>query len=70
MITIDEVIGNEKDLGSFLSEREQIPFDQDDLQFRIYLIKNYAKSQTSCLVFITDHALSDGIGATLIACGL
>ena len=42
---------------------------RDDMQFRVYLIKDYSSTQ-SCVIFRISHALTDGVGSMLVAAAI
>jgi hypothetical protein len=69
---------NEQDVLDYLiSDIGGAPFKNDDLQFKIYLIKEF-KSETpddekewqykdkSCVIFTYSHTLCDGISSFLL----
>lgn len=66
---INEKVTDEEQLNKHLSNIGSIIFKKDELQFKIFFIKDFGKNgNESCLVFMLNHALVDGVGGILLAC--
>lgn len=68
-IEIQEDIHNEKQLGDYIAKIGTDLMAFEDIQFRIFFVKNYSNNQSLVMVKCR-HGISDGVGILLAACGL
>jgi hypothetical protein len=60
-------MSSETDLIRYIKEVGHPLFPPNGLLWRVFLVKNYMDNE-SVVVFKYNHALSDGVGALLMAC--